>query len=161
MNPTIPPMLRALRAAHPVAMLVATLALGGAGAMASAADATPWELDSKRLATGPSGMDIVLREVERRPRVSVVTITVTKIGSSVGSSFFILCGIRQLAGRRGMSSRIAKIEQTGNPARMIVGFLASPDEDPASLGGEFANRPAGMATVDLQQFAPICERMPE
>jgi hypothetical protein len=35
-------------------------------------------------------MDIVLKEVERRPRASLVEIKINSVGSSVGSSFFIL-----------------------------------------------------------------------
>ena len=54
-----------------------------------------FEADSKQF--GSSKMDIVLKEVERRPRASVVEIRINSVGSSVGSSFFILCSIRQLA----------------------------------------------------------------
>jgi hypothetical protein len=58
-----------------------------------------FEADSKQLAS--SKMDIVLKEIERRPRASVVEIKITSVGSFVGSSFFILCSLRQLAKLRG------------------------------------------------------------
>ena len=42
-------------------------------------------------------MDISLREIERRPRSSVLAIEVRDPGSSVGGAFFILCSIGKIA----------------------------------------------------------------
>jgi len=79
----------------------------------------------------------------------------------VGSSFFILCSVRELARQRGASPYVVKIEEHRNkPYDMIVGFLASPDEDPAGLGPEFAALPARPAVIDLGRVARICDRMP-
>ena len=58
-----------------------------------------FQADSKRY--GNSKMDIVVTEVERRPHSSVIDLKITLVGSSVGSSFFLLCSIRQLAQLRG------------------------------------------------------------
>ena len=68
-----------------------------------------FEADSKQL--GSSKMDIVLKEGERRPRASVVEIKVNSVGSSVGSSFFILCSVRRLAKLRGPYRYIVKLEE--------------------------------------------------
>jgi hypothetical protein len=122
------------------------------------AQAQLFEADSKRLA-GSGKMDIVVREIERRPRVSVLAIEIQAVGSSVGSSFFLLCSVRELARQRGSSPYIAKVEQDGRPARMIVGFLASREEDPGKLGPEFAALRAPQDVIDLEQFAPICDGM--
>ena len=51
-----------------------------------------FESDSKRF--GNTKMDIKVREVERRERSSVIQVDIQSIGSSVGSSFFLLCSIR-------------------------------------------------------------------
>ncbi|ABQ27502.1 hypothetical protein [Geotalea uraniireducens] len=52
------------------------------------------------LKPGGTGMDIILQEVERRPASSVVDIKINRIGSSVGSSFFLLCSLRTMAQAR-------------------------------------------------------------
>lgn len=80
-----------------------------------------FEADSKRF--GSSTMDIVLKEVERRPRASVVEIKINTVGSSVGSSFFILCSIRQLAQLRGPYRYIVKLEEQPKRRQMLVGFF--------------------------------------
>lgn len=55
--------------------------------------------DSKRF--GNSKMDIVITETDRQARTSVVDIQITAIGSSIGSSFFLLCSLPDLARERG------------------------------------------------------------
>ena len=115
-----------------------------------------FEADSKQF--GSSKMDIVLKEVERRPRASVVEIKINSVGSSVGSSFFILCSIRQLAQLRGPYRYIVKLEEQPKRSQMLVGFLNDPEESPASAGPEFS-RAGREAVIDLQQFAPICDSM--
>ena len=116
-----------------------------------------FESDSKRL--GGSKMDIVVREIERRDRSSVVEIKITNIGSSVGSSFFLLCSLRQLAIERGGYRYIVKIEEQPKRGQMLVGFLRSPAEELASLGKEFGAITAKDAVIDLEQFAEICAKM--
>jgi hypothetical protein len=113
--------------------------------------------DSKSIA--PSKMDIVMREVKRFPRASLLDIDVKSIGSSVGSSFFMLCGVRRLAKTRGDYRYIVKIEESRANYRMLVGFLNSREEDPAVAGQEFADAPSRPEVIDLEQFAPICDSM--
>jgi hypothetical protein len=115
-----------------------------------------FEADSKQF--GSTKMDIVLKEVERRPRASVVEIKINSVGSSVGSSFFILCSIRQLAQLRGPYRYIVKLEEQPKRGQMLVGFLIDPAESLASAGPEFS-RAYREAVIDLEQFAPICDSM--
>lgn len=126
-------------------------------ACATAARGQLFEADSKRL--GNSKMDIVVKEVERRPRSSVLDIKVTTVGSSVGSSFFLLCSIRQLAKQRGGFRYIAKLEETPRRGQMLVGFLSGPDDAPPGADPAFAAADAQTMVADLEQFAPICDRM--
>lgn len=123
-------------------------------ASSAPASETLFQSDSKRF--GNPKMDIVVAEVERRPRVSVLEIRIQAIGSSVGSSFFLLCSVRDLARQRGNFRYVSKIE--GN-RRMLIGFLRHAGEPAANLGQEFAEAGAAATEIDLEQFAPICDRM--
>lgn len=117
-----------------------------------------FESRSKRL--DGDKMDIVVREIERRERSSVLEITIKSVGSSVGASFFLLCSIRRLALERGNYPYVGKIEDRPKRGQMIIGFLRDPKEDLSALAPEF-QAPADKATViDLEQFAPICAAMP-
>lgn len=109
--------------------------------------------DSKRL--GNSKMDIVLTETERQARTSVIDIRITAIGSSVGSSFFLLCSLRDLARERGNFRYIAKVEEQPRQGQMLIGFLTSATEPPEGLDPRLAGQPA----IDLDYFAPICDKM--
>jgi hypothetical protein len=126
------------------------LCLTGAAARA---DAPLFESSSKR--DPGTKMDIVVKEIERRPRASMLEITIRSAGSSVGSSFFLLCSIRQLAQSRGGYRHIVKLDEHPKRGQMLVGFLRAADEPAANAGAEFA----ASAAVDLDQFAPICDRM--
>ena len=123
-------------------------------ASSAQASGTLFQSDSKRF--GNPKMDIVVAEVERRPRVSVLEIRIQAVGSSVGSSFFLLCSVRDLARQRGNFRYISKIE--GN-RRMLIGFLQHAGEPAANLGQEFAVAGVAATEIDLEQFAPICDRM--
>jgi len=116
-----------------------------------------FESDSKRFSDGE--MDIVVREIDRRPRTSVLQIDIKKIGSSVGSSFFLLCSVRSLAMQRGGYRYIAKVEEQPKTGQMIIGFLREASEDPQTLGAEFKSVDQTNGVIDLQQFAPICDGM--
>jgi len=94
-----------------------------------------FESDSKRF--GNTKMDIKVREVERRERSSVIQVDIQSVGSSVGSSFFLLCSIRQLALQRGGFRHIIKIEEYPQRGLMLIGFLRSGEENLATLGPEF------------------------
>ncbi len=125
--------------------------------LAVPARAQLFESDSKRF--GNSKMDIVVKEIDRRARSSVIQIDIKAIGSSVGSSFFLLCSIRQLARQRGNFRFIVKIEEQPKPGQMIVGFLREASEDPLTLGAEFKSLEQTGGVIDLEQFAPICDGM--
>lgn len=116
-----------------------------------------FESDSKRF--GGSKMDIVVEETERRPRVSVLKIHARVLGSSVGSSFFVLCSVRKLAQARGNYRYIVKIEDRPERGRMLVGFLDSREENFERLGKEFAALTSRENVIDLEEFAPICDSM--
>jgi len=116
-----------------------------------------FESDSKRFGDGK--MDIVVREIDRRPRTSVLQIDIKKIGSSVGSSFFLLCSVRRLAIQRGNYRYIVKVEEKPKPGQMIVGFLREASEDPLTLSAEFKSVDRTNGIIDLEQFAPICDGM--
>jgi hypothetical protein len=115
-----------------------------------------FESDSKRLGDGK--MDIVVREIDRRPRASVLQIDIKNIGSSVGSSFYLLCSIRQLAIQRGNYRYIVKVEEQPKPGQMIVGFLREASENPLTLGAEFKSVDQ-TKVIDLDKFATICDGM--
>lgn len=134
-------------------VIIVTLALS----LAAPARGQLFESDSKRF--GASKMDIVVKEIDRRQRTSVLAVTIKQVGSSVGSSFFLLCSIRQLAIERGNYRYIVKIEEKPRPGQMIVGFLREAGEDPSAFGGEFKNLDKTKATIDLAEFAPICDAM--
>ena len=125
-------------------------------AAAAAAQTPLFESDSKRF--GNPKMDIVVAEVERHPRVSVLDIRIKAIGSSVGSSFFLLCSVRDLARLRGNFRYVSKIEKNAD-GRMLIGFLQHAGEPAANLGPEFAAAGGAASEIDLEQFAPICDRM--
>jgi hypothetical protein len=129
----------------------------GLALLAGAPDAPGqlFEADSKRY--GNPKMDIVLREVERRQHSSVVEITITSVGSSVGSSFFLLCSVRQLAQLRGSYRYIVKLEDKPKRGQMLVGFLRGPGEPLSDADPEFAGLDAREAVIDLDQFAQICD----
>ena len=117
------------------------------------ASAENFRSDSKRF-TG-SKMDIVITEIEQSPRTSVLDIKVNTVGSSVGSSFFIVCSLRDLARQRGKYGHIVKVEEQPRRGQMLVGFLTSADESPELLDRRFA----GQKAIDLEQFTPICDTM--
>jgi len=88
----------------------------------------------------------------------VVEIRINSVGSSVGSSFFILCSIRQLAKLRGPYRYIVKLEEQPKRNQMLVDFLGDAEESAASAGPEFS-RVGREAIIDLEQFAPVCDSM--
>lgn len=114
-----------------------------------------FESNSKRYAG--SKIDIVVREEERRPRASVLSIESKTRGSSVGASFFVLCSIRTMAQLRGNFRYIVKVEDHPKRGQMLVGFLMSRDESLEGLGEDFRGLKSPQDVIDLEQFAPICD----
>lgn len=131
----------------------ALLGLACAGAFAQPL----FESNSAGLGTG--SMDISVREVERRPRASVLAVEMRKIASSVGSSFFVLCSVRKLAKLRGDFHVVAKLEDTPRRGQMLIGFLGSADEPPASADPAFGAPGAKVQLIELDQFGAICDPM--
>ena len=131
--------------------------LAGFAIFVSAAHGQLFESDSKRFEG--SKMDIVLREIERRPRSSVVEIKIHSVGSSVGASFFLLCSIRHLARLRGAYRYVVKLEETPKPGQMLVGFVRDPEEPLANVGKKFEKLNSREAVIELEQFAEICDSM--
>ena len=80
---------------------------------------------------------------------------ITAIGSSVCSSFFFFCSLRDLAHQRGPFRYIAKAEDQPRQHQMLVGFLNSQTEEPARLDPRLTGQPV----IDLDYFAPICDKM--
>jgi hypothetical protein len=110
-----------------------------------------FEADSKRY--GKSNTDIVIKEVERRPKSSVIEMKITSVGSSVGSSLTVACMLYQLAQVRGNYRYMIKIdERVRNRQQMLIGFLSNPEEKPADIDPEFAQAGGGVAVVDFDVF---------
>jgi hypothetical protein len=127
---------------------------------ASAVHAQPAPLFEARSAgPGAGRMDIVIRETERRPRASVLVIEIRNVGSSVGSSFFLLCSIRKLARLRANTSHVVKLEETPKRGQMLIGFLASAAEPPGNADPTFTAAGARAQVIELDQFAPLCDQM--
>jgi hypothetical protein len=139
-------MTRRVLARAVVAVLL--LALPGAAA--------PPLFEARSNVSGRSTMDIVVREVERRPRASVLEIEIRAVGSSVGASFFLLCSVRKLALERGGYRFVVKAEEHPRRGHMLVGFLTSAEEPPENADAAFRDL-AGAQVVALEQFAPICD----
>jgi hypothetical protein len=115
--------------------------------------------ESHSAGLGGGKMDISIREIERRPRASVLDIEVRQIGSSVGSSFFLLCSVRKLDRARGGTGHIVKLEETPKRGQMLIGFLKSADEPPGNADPAFAAAGARAQVVELEQFGAICDPM--
>jgi hypothetical protein len=126
---------------------------------AVAAQAELFRTDSKQY--GPTKMDIVISETERRPRSSLIKIIVTNPGSSVGSSFFLLCSLRNLGRERGYPRYIAKAENFPADRIWLVAFLNGPTDDPKQTDPQLEKFGGSLPVIDLDQFAPICDRMNE
>lgn len=129
----------------------AVLALSMVAGLAAAAEG--FRSDSKRF--GNPKMDIVITESARQARTSVLDIRINSVGSSVGSSFFIVCSLRDLARQRGNYRHVVKVEEKPRRNQMLVGFLDDAGEPAEKLDARFA----GQHVIDLEQFAPICEQM--
>ncbi len=116
-----------------------------------------FQADSKRLAN--SQMDIVVTEIARRARSSVIEVTINSRGSSVGGSLFILCSLRQLVEQRGGHRHIIKVDNQPQRGQMIVGFLTNPDEDPRQIDPDLRRLGPDDTVIDLNQFAEVCKFM--
>ncbi len=137
-------------------VFIATLGLTVAATAAAQAKPPLFEAHS---AKPGAKMDISIREIERRPRASVLAIQIRDVGSSVGSSFFLVCSIRKLAKARGGFRHVVKLEETPAKGQMLIGFLKSADEPPASTDPAFGGAGNKAQVVELEQFGAICDPM--
>jgi hypothetical protein len=129
------------------AILVASLSVLS---LSLPAATTLWSSSSKDF--GESRSDFLLREVERRPRSSVLEMEIKNIGASVGSSMILACMLARLAEERGGYRYVVKVDsRAANPQQMLVGFSRKPGEKPQSIDPEL---PASAMEVDLQVFGP-------
>lgn len=78
------------------------------------AASTLWSSSSKDF--GESRSDFLLREVERRPRSSVLQIEIRNVGGSVGSSMMIACMLARLAEERGGYRYLIKVDSRASNA---------------------------------------------
>lgn len=112
------------------------------------AASTSWTSNSKDF--GESRSDFTLREIERRPRSSILQLEIKNIGSSVGSSMIIACMMARLAEERGGYRYLVKVDSLpANPSQMLVGFSNKPNEKPQSIDPEL---PTSAMEVDLEVF---------
>ena len=115
--------------------------------------------ESHSAGQGSGKMDISVRETERRPRASVLTIEIREVGSSVGSSFFLVCSIRKLAKERGGFHHVVKREDLPVRNQMLIGFLKSAAEPPANTDPAFAGAGDKAQVMNLDMFGAICDPM--
>lgn len=141
---------------RPTALLLLVSAILALAGPPAAAQNTPL-FEAHSAGQGSGKMDISIRETDRRPRASVIAIQIRDVGSSVGSSFFLLCSIRKLARERGGFRHIVKLEETPARGQMLIGFLNSADEPPGNTDPAFAGAGGKAQVVGLDQFAPICD----
>jgi hypothetical protein len=116
----------------------------------AAAAAAQWTSHSKDF--GDSRSDFIMREVERRPRSSVVHVEVKNIGASVGSSMILSCMLARLAEERGGYRYVYKKDSTtANGYQMLVGFSRAPTTKPQQIDAEL---PSTAPEIDLDIFGP-------
>ena len=72
-----------------------------------------------------------------------------------------LCNLRKLGKERGYSRYIAKAENFPVRRTWLVAFLNGPDDDPRQADLQLAGYSQPLPVIDLEQFAPICDRMTE
>lgn len=107
-------------------------------------------------AQGSPNVDVIVTEIERKERTSIVDVQFN-YGPSVASSVFIACSFAKLAKLRGYRYTV-QVEDFGKEGRYLVGFIPSPSKEAiAALGEEFEKHDLSQA-VDNEIFEPICQR---
>jgi hypothetical protein len=129
-----------------------------AGFLECAAGAQLQLFESRSKRSESDTMDIVVREIERRTRSSILEVTIKTVGSSVGASFFLLCSIRRLALERGNYRYVAKIDERPKPGQMLVGFMRHANDDLMAIAPEFYQLADKTPVIDLEQFEPMYGR---
>ena len=107
-------------------------------------------------AQGSPNVDVIVTEVERKERTSIVDVQFN-YGPSVASSVFIACSFAKLAKLRGYRYTV-QVEDYGKEGRYLIGFISSISKEAiAALGMEFAKH--GVSQVlDNGMFEPICQK---
>lgn len=107
-------------------------------------------------AQGSQNVDVIVTEVERNERTSIVDVQFN-YGPSVASSVFIACSFAKLAKLRGYRYT-AQVENFGEEGRYLIGFIPSPSKEAiAALGAEFEKYDVSQV-IDNEMFEPICQR---
>jgi len=125
----------------------------------AAAARKPPLFESHSAKPGGGKTDISIREIERRPRASLLSMEIRDVGSSVGASFFLVCSIRKLAKDRGGFHHVVKLEDLPVRNQMLIGFLNSATEPPANTDPAFAGAGDKAQVIALDQFGAICDKM--
>jgi hypothetical protein len=106
-------------------------------------------------AEGSPNVDVIVTEIERKGRTSIVDVQFN-YGPSVASSVFIACSFAKLAKVRGYRYTV-QVEDFGKEGRYLVGFIPSPSKEAiTALGAEFKKHDSSQA-VDNEIFEPICQ----
>ena len=127
----------------------------------SACDKTPTQAENQLFsanarAQGSQNVDVIVTEVERKERTSIVNVQFN-YGPSVASSVFTACSFAKLAKLRGYRY-IVKVENFDKEGRYLVGFIPSPSKEAiAALGAEFEKHDISQA-LDIEMFGQICQR---
>lgn len=107
-------------------------------------------------AQGIPNVDVIVTEVERKERTSIVDVQFN-YGPSVASSVFIACSFAKLAKLRGYRYTV-QVEDFGKEGRYLIGFIPSPSKEAiTTLGSEFKKHDLSQA-IDNEMFEPICQR---
>lgn len=107
-------------------------------------------------AQGSQNVDVIVTEVERQERMSVVDVQFN-YGPSVASSVFIACSFAKLAQLRGYRYT-AQVENFRKEGRYLIGFIPSLSKEAiAALGTEFAKHDVAQV-IDNEVFESICQR---
>jgi hypothetical protein len=127
----------------------------------AACDKTPTQVENQLFTAnarsqGSQNVDVIITEVERKEKTSIVDVQFN-YGPSVASSVFIACSFAKLANLRGYRYT-AQVENFGKKGRYLIGFIPSLSEEAiAALGTEFAKYDISQV-LDNEIFEPVCQR---
>ena len=107
-------------------------------------------------AEGSQNVDVIVEEVARHQRTSVVDVHFN-YGPSVALSVFIACSFARLARLRGYRYTV-DVRDYRTPGRYLVGFIPAPTQEAIrALGPEFKKHDPSQVT-DNAMFDRICPK---
>ncbi len=127
----------------------------------AACDKTPTQAENQLFtanarAQGSQNVDVIVTEVERKERTSIVDVQFNS-GPSVASSVFIACSFARLAKLRGYRYTV-QVENLGKEGRYLIGFIPLVSKEAVTaLGVEFAKHDVSQV-LDNEVFEPICQK---